>query len=317
MRADAERRRELQRRAFAAGPGLSAAESEELRMLSQPAGVEETQRWVTEPVEGSPVDDDDASTGPATQGVRRHPRWMLPVVLLIALLAGLGIGWLVSPRPAQAQPPIMDAAQQKFHDDLVAEGGFQGGSVIFAGAKHGAAVWTADKGGEKCIILLVDGEHRTECADPEKGSYGTGLIGVQLETRDSTSPASVTAVITTTVTGGRTVLVDRVELDPDDDSWQGQYTKSELELVHALEEDGFRGPALAISGYDGDVPIWTTWNAPICIAVVDPDSKAVVKNCMDAADGATVAIPFRDAVYSARWSESHGVAVSVTRGDAG
>lgn len=347
MSAGAERRRDLQRRAFAPGGGLTPEEAEELRMLSQPvAGVvapaEEPQEWVTEPVEGPEVPHHSASPrvadarsaqatssatqrgrlpepaeGPASAPAHRHPRWLIPVVLLVALVVGLGVGWLLSPRPAHASPPAMNAAQQKAYDDLVATGGFEDGSVSFAGTKYGASVWTAAKDGDECVVMLLDGHRSTECADPKTGSYGNGMIGVQRETGDGDLHATITAVLITDITGERTVLVTKLRMTSDDDGWQGQYSTAELELVHVLEDDGFRGPELMISGYDGDVPIWTTWGDRFCIALVDPDSHDVTKSCTDPMAGAVVEIGFRDSVYSARFTEKHGIAVSVTRDPTG
>lgn len=349
MSAADARRRDLQRRAFAPGGGLTPEEAEELRMLSQPVpeamvapaeeprdrAAEEPRRSVAEPVEASSARHPDASLRlagarpaqaagsapredgpepPASAPVpsRLHPRWLIPIVLLVALVVGLGVGWLVSPRPAHAGPPAMNAAQRQVYDDLVADGGFETGSVSFAGTKHGASVWTAAKTGQECIVMVLDGHRQTQCADPTTGSYD-GLIGVQLETGEGDLRSTITAVLFTDISGERSVMVNKMNTASYDDGWQGQYSPSELDLVHVLEQDGFTGPELMISGYDGDVPIWTTWGDEFCIAVVDPDSHDVTKSCTDPMVGAVVEIGFRDAAYSAAFTETRGIAVSVTR----
>ncbi|WP_298862467.1 hypothetical protein [uncultured Microbacterium sp.] len=330
MSAADARRRDLQRRAFAPGGSLTPEEAEELRMLSQPvpaqaaapaegpqapagepqAPAEEPEGGVAEPVEGSTT----VSATPEVEGpTRRHPRWLIPVVLLVALVVGLGVGWLVSPRPAHASPPAMNAAQRQVYDDLVADGGFKAGSVSFAGTKHGASVWTAAKSGQECIIMLLDGHRETQCADPKTGTYGNGMIGVQSETGEGDLRSIITAVLLTNISGERSVIVNRINTASYDDGWQAQYSQAELDLVNVLEQDGFTGPELMISGVDGDIPIWTTWGDQFCIAVVDPDSHDVTKSCTDPMVDAVIQIGFRDAAYSARFTENHGIAVSVVR----
>src|SRR5690606_18320080 len=115
---DAARRRELQRRAFSPGGGLTPEEAVELRMLSVPASEQEPQVSTPEPdSDAAPIPAAEtaaaAETAPASETLpvseadalsaasdsaasdpvpARRPRWAPVVVTVAALVPGVGAG---------------------------------------------------------------------------------------------------------------------------------------------------------------------------------------------------------------------------------
>ncbi|MFD5224663.1 hypothetical protein ACFWHT_03490 [Microbacterium sp. NPDC058342] len=333
---DAGRRRELQRRAFAPGGALTGAEAEELRMLS-------VRRGEAEVAGGDPMETaapgTDAAAPPATPPAsveeqpsppvpveepatpepepgqetpsRRRPRWLAPVVCAAALLAGLGIAWLTSPRTSDAAP-AMNPEQQRIFAAVAADDelDLDPESLRFAGEKHGAAVWTATRGDERCVILSMDDERRTGCAEPVTGSYGPRYPVTSIDVAEDGMATTVTAVLAPTLTGEWRVIVNRWQMSLDD--WRSRYTDAEVALVDALMDAGFDPASLSVLGRDGELPIWMQYGDKPCIMIADPDTLEVVSACAESG-ASTAEVLYRDSVYVLTWSELRGSTLTIVR----
>lgn len=337
--ADAARRRELQHRLYAPGGALTPEETEELRMLSAtsaagehataesaavatvrlpesevhaPAVMTDTVRAPESTVsgEGSPPGiREDASPSAS----KSRPRWLIPMVAAAALILGLGIGWMTVPHPAVHAAPEMSAEQQKIQREIIKAGEVDADTLEFAGEKYGASVWTAFRGKERCVVIAAQEQRSTACGGTEGGprsdTIAAGVNGLQ----DGGTTRSVNALLAKTMNGDWTVFVQQWEMDVDDDSWQQQYSDTEMRLVGALQDAGFDGQNLTILGRDGDLPIWFDYNGGGCVAVVDPGTLEVTKAC--GADGSTdtVELPYRGTTYSVRWTERRGPVLTMIR----
>jgi len=339
--ADAARRRELQRRAFAAGGGLTPEEAEELRMLSAPADVREpaalppasvtaempvtAETPVTakapeiayaateEPPAASDSDTGpESAAGPAPAITRaRRPRRALAVLIAVAaLVLGVGVGWLSAPRAVQAAP-TMTAEQQKIDAEIVASGDFDAESVRFRGEKDGAAIWSATQKEKPCVVLSVDGQRSTGCVSGERPDGGIDFPVAQVQTQDGDTRTSFTAYLIPTLSGEWAPVVDSMAMTASD--WQAQYTPEELELLDILEKDGLNGSDLEILGYDGDIPVWSTYGPERCLAAVDPDTSTVQQHCTDRDAESTLEIALGDSIYQAVWSDRRGTSLTILK----
>lgn len=339
--ADAARRRELQHRLYAPGGSLTPEETEELRMLSAPSSADDhapaesataapTVRLpepevrapalmadtgrVTESAvsaaEGPPpgIREDASSSAP-----KSRPRWLIPVVAAAALALGLGIGWMTVPHPAVHAAPVMSTEQQKIQREIIKAGEIDAGTLEFAGEQYGASVWTAFRGKERCVVIDAQEQRSTACGGtagyPGGDTIAAGVNGLQ----GGDTTRSVNALLTKTINGDWTVFVQQWEADVNDDSWQQQYSDAEMRLIGALQDAGSEGQNLTILGRDGDLSIWYDYSDR-CVAVVDPDTLEIAKAC--GADGSTetVELPYREAVYSVKWTERRGPVLTIIRG---
>lgn len=326
---DAARRRELQRRAFAVGGGLTPEEAEELRMLSAPVAVHEPSAVTPalEPAEtavaapaapdeppaaSDPVIGSESASGPGhTITPARRPRWALAVVITVAaLVLGVGVGWLSSPRPVQAAP-TMTAEQQKIDAEIIASGDFDAGSVRFRGEQDDAALWSAMQKEKPCIVLSVDGQRSTGCVSAERSDGGIDYPVTQLQTQDGDKSTGFTAYLMPTLSGEWAAVLDSVALT--DSDWQGQYPAEELALIDILEKAGLHGSELQILGYDGDIPVWSTYGLDRCLAVVDPATSTVQQQCMDVTSEGPLEIALGDSVYQASWSDQRGPMLTILK----
>ncbi|MGB3376203.1 MAG: hypothetical protein WBA87_13815 [Microbacterium sp.] len=340
--ADAVRRRELQRRAFAAGGGLTGEEAEELRMLSAPAFgpavVQASSVTAPEPAadaapssvaETTAASDalstsDDALTAsellsasepeatpePAAAPARRPRRALAVIITVAALILGVGVGWLSSP-PTVHAPPAMTSAQQKIDAEIVATGDFDAGSVRFRGEKDGAALWSATQKDKPCVILSVDGQRSIGCVSASRADSGIEYPVAQLQTPDGDKSTSYTAYLIPTLAGEWAPVLNSMQVIASD--WKGQYTEAELKLIDILEKAGLHGSDLQILGYDGDIPIWSTWGPDRCIAVVDPDTSDVLQHCTDFEAESPLEITLGDSVYQAVWSDQRGMTLTILK----
>lgn len=325
--ADAARRRELQRRAFAPAGGLTPEEAEELRMLSAPAATQQLPdvEPATAPAAPAelPASETPTVTESSPESVRapepapeqavewRRPRRALAVVITVAaLVLGVGAGWLSSPRTAQASP-AMTSAQQQIDAEIVASGDFDAGSVRFRGEKDGAALWSAMKNEMPCVVLSVEGERRTGCASETPVNGETALAITQLQIQDGDEVTSYTGYLLQTLSGEWAPMIQQMSMASND--WKAQYNETERALLDVLEKAGLHGPDLTILGYDGDIPIWATWGPDMCIAVVDPDTSAVQQHCTDLNSDNALEIALHDSIYRAVWRDQRGPTLTIEK----
>ncbi|MDQ0613700.1 hypothetical protein QF046_001341 [Microbacterium sp. W4I4] len=328
--ADAARRRELQRRAFAVEGSLTPEEEEELRMLSAPAPAPApapaslpeppavaptpgmTDAAGSDAVEQAPASEPEPD--PATEfgaAPARRPRRALAVVITVAaLVLGAGIGWLSSPRTLDAAP-TMTVEQQTIDAEIVASGDFDAGSVQFRGEKDGAALWSATQKEKPCVVLSVDGQRSTGCVSGERSDGGIDYPVAQVQTQDGDTSANVTGLLIPTLSGDWAPVIEHMALTAGD--WQGQYSSAELALIDILEKAGLHGSELQILGYDGDIPVWSTWGPERCIAVVDPATSAVQQHCTDDYSEGPLEIALGDSVYQAVWSDQRGPVLTILK----
>lgn len=267
------------------------------------------------PVYAAPPGPSVAIEKPASPSVERYrPRWLIPAVAAAALVVGLGIGWMTVPHPAARAAPAMSAEQQKIQREIITSGEVDAGTLEFAGEQYGASVWTASRGKERCVVIAAQEQRSTACGGtagyPRGDTIAAGVNGLQ----EGDTTRSVNALLTRTITGDWTVFVQQWEVDVNDDSWQQQYSDAEMRLVGALQDAGFDGQNLTILGRDGDLPIWFDYDGGGCVAVVDPETLEIAKAC--GADGSTetVELPYREAVYSVKWTERRGPVLTIIRG---
>lgn len=357
--ADAARRRELQRRAFAAGGGLTAEEAGELRMLSAPAPARtdgppavtqaaptadaaqsagEEPPGSSEPVPASePVSEPvSASESVSASGPETTPgsepettfettpesaaaaspprrRALAVVITVAALLLGIGVGWVSSPRSVHTAP-AMTAEQQKADAEIVASGDFDSDSVRFRGEKNGAALWSATRDAQPCVILSVDGRRSSGCSSPSQSEDGMGFALAQLHKQDGDRSTSFTGYLVQTLSGEWAPVVNSMQMVGAD--WEGQYTQEELALIDILEQAGLHGSELQILGYDGDIPVWSTYGPDRCMAVVDPATSVVQKHCTGTDSDTVLEITLHGSVYQVVWSDRRGPTLTILRAPA-
>ena len=282
---DADERRALQRKAFAPGGVLTAAEARRLRALddalrraavpppASPAPADRAADSAVSPdapfdvvrgeqrpeppngfTESEPVDV-VAVPEPPRRGWAR-PAWALGVAAVVVLALGVGIGGvLFAPR---TDGITLSGEQQQRRVELAAEPSFDADSIRAVAQREGALAWYATKdGGEvHCLILDVGPRSQQDCRSTEEIDSGL-MTGVPLESDDS--PGELTRSDETVFarlflsTGGEPLAAIR--------QWGTSTALSEqFEGV-----DGERAAALVEEGYDlgltmvgrfRDRPVW-------------------------------------------------------------
>ncbi|MEV7631586.1 hypothetical protein AB0N64_04155 [Microbacterium sp. NPDC089318] len=297
--AESSRRRELQRRAFAAGGGVSEAELGELRELDARAAappattaqppiaapaptdsVPEPETVTAEPLApepaSAPLDDTPApveSTAP-----RRRPR--IPVLVLsviVAVLLGVGLGWLAFGRGAGGH--AMTDAQRATLVQLDSSDEFDPGSIEFVGAKHGVEAWyaTKDLDEDECLVLVAADEtaaaaedRRTSCQKTdEPDTFG---LQANLELTVDGERVMIWAVLLDDADGERVTVIQREVLADDGTyDWRSQYSGPELVIAEFLDASGYDGDSLQLIGWDDTTPVWMTFDgAKFCMLVAEP-----------------------------------------------
>lgn len=328
--ADAARRRELQRRLYSPGGALTAEEAEELRALSTDGAADaptvasapdrssvEASSTVAadEAPAAAAAEPQEATAAEPSMGGTGRRRWLISAVAGLAVALGFGIGWLTSSQPSHSVPK-MTSPQARAQDAIEATGEVDPGTLAFAGAKHGAAVWTASRGADKCLAVTLEKQRSIVCADPEEGTYGSGAIstGLQVEHGDTQTAVSVNLVMS--VTGEWSVLVDHWQTDLNDTDWEQQYAAADLRLAHALQDDGFDPRNLQLLGRDGDLPIWAYLSDRQCAVIVAPGTLEIMQSCVPAGSEEAAEVHHQQATYRVTWSDLHGARLTVIR-DAG
>lgn len=353
--ADAARRRELQRRAYAPGGGLSGAEAAELRELdARASAIVVPPQPVQDPAAGAelpfseirhaavgrgePGGGDDAPSAPEavrdqhaldettrTDGradgapvvggaSERTPgrRWLLPLVAGLAILLGLGAGWLVFGRGDG--PREMTDAQRKTWTEIEASGEYDPGSVRFVARKHGVDVWQAgkSKGAQDCVVVTRGDERKAQCVASESEGDGFGPQA-SLEFEQDGDQYMVWAALVADAEGDVVALVQRQNMDVDWD-WRSQYNEQELPIAEMLNAAGYSGASLGIVGYDGDTPIWVSESGRTCLMIAD-STKVIAEACGELLydTGRTLELTVGGTSYSLRATTERGNQLTVIR----
>jgi len=305
------RRRELQRRAFAPGGGLTDAEAAELRELSARvvAPAPQTVPMAEESDSDAVVPDSeradtgsDQRPGPEHDPVPppgRSPREMpdrarrmpgIPILILSALVAvllGVGVGWLAFGRGDGTRP--MTDAQRRTLVQLDASDEFDPGSVVLTGSKHGVEAWYATKTADdsECLVLVAahgadpavesddaaDVEDRQTVCQKMSGADAYGLQA-NVELTIDGERSVIWAVLLEDIDGERVTIIQREVLTDDGTyDWREQYSGRELEIAEFLDRSGYDGNALQLIGWDDDTPIWMTFDGTqFCLLVAEPNA---------------------------------------------
>ncbi|MFP1601466.1 hypothetical protein ACLD0U_02135 [Microbacterium sp. 2216-1] len=335
------RRRELERRAYAPGGGLTDAEAHELQVLSRREPVPQQEPVVEqEPVaEQAPVSesaapedtapepvvqgqhtlfdesaasesvasDDPASEDPASGATRR--RWLAPLAILAALVLGFGGGWLVFGR---GDPVPMTDAQRESWAQLRGSGDYDDGSIQLLGAELGADAWYATRQEEtlECLVLTV-GERTVPTCEPvsaEGSDTGLGLHAVTTVKRDG-EHLNLWASLGRDVRGELTVLMQYQSATWD---WRSVYSETELPIAEFLDAAGYDGQVLQVMGYDGDTPIWLHQSDRACILVATAD-ELIAEACGQPTATEPLGLVMPHATYSVLMTDPRGPVLTVIR----
>ncbi|MFJ4044484.1 hypothetical protein ACIPV2_01935 [Microbacterium sp. NPDC089987] len=337
--AESSRRRELQRRAFAAGGGASEAELAELRELDAraaadaviapppPAEDETSARPVPshhdaapEPLPVAPSasaaapseaeSDSSSPTGEVSRARRRPGIPMLVLSTLIALLLGFGGGWMLLNRDST---PSMTAAQAKAMAEIEKAARFDPGSVVYLGEKYDASVWraTSEDGEKICLAIHVGDRNQHQCVPPPDDEIAFAQpVGVSASHSEDDGEWTYWATLVNDITGREALVIMRQSMA--DYGWESQYTDEELRQIRMLEAEGVAPNYLQVIGYDGSVPIFISQDARTCIYVVDPATDAVVQSCDPAEDGLYL-LQVQDARYEVRETSTRGPILTIVR----
>ena len=333
--AESSRRRELQRRAYAAGGGLTEAEHAELRDLdaraSAPSPVEQApvaqtpapsalpaERGEGEPDEALPPHQESpgedlstpADTG-AAAGRRRPGIPLLVLSTLVALLLGFGGGWLLLNR---SDTPAMDAAQASALAEIEKMGRFDPGSIVYLGEKYDASVWraTSEDGAKTCLAISVADQNRFECMVPPEGETPFAQpIGVSIDHADGDHHWSYWATLIDDISGRETLFIQRHDMSAGMD-WESQFTEEELAQIEKIAAQGVDPQYMQVVGYDAEVPVFISQGMKTCVYVVDPEGGAVIESC-EPTDAGVFVLSLRGTMYEVRETQSRGPMLTVVR----
>jgi hypothetical protein len=246
---------------------------------------------------------DDArgeQTPPAPAPAPRAGRWMLALVSAVALLVGLGAGWLVF---AGADRTTMTAAQQEVWSDLEASGDYDAGSIQVVGAKYGATTWTATQQDAKrtCVILTRKDQDPAAACRPSAGDHDGFDLQVSLDYTEDGDRYILFAALVEDVGGDPVTVIQRQNMTDGGWDWRSQYSEVELAQVDLLEQTGLDGEWLTLLGYDGVIPIWLYQGDRTCLMVVVHDTTEVAQQCgsLTTDPEMPLQLAIGDAVYSA------------------
>lgn len=353
------RRRELQRRAFAPNGALTDAEAAELRELSARV-VAPAPRPVAasgesdspaapaapaapgapaapDPVRADTRSDQESEAEPEEVTGRSLPdraRRMpgIPILVLSALVAvllGVGVGWLAFGRD-DGRPSMTDA-QRRTLVQLDASDEFDPGSVVLTGAKHGVEAWYATKTADdsECLVLIAaqgadapstsdgaaDAEGRqTVCQKTgEPDTYG---LQANVELTIDGERAIVWAVLLEDIDGERVTIIQREVLADDGTyDWREQYSGRELEIAEFLDRSGYDGNALQLIGWDETIPVWMTFDgAQFCLLVAEP-TALIAEGCaeFDSSNGGRLEVGTDRGIYQLNLTQNVDPRLTIIR----
>jgi len=299
--AEAARRRELQGRAYTPGGSLTDAEIAELRDLDErnlaalpsvaptappappsaaPTASVAPPEPADQPVLGAQLaasDPGEAAIPAPRAGQDGHQasvtprtrRWLLPLVAVLAVLVGLGAGWLLFGNAANRA--TMSAAQQEAWSDLEASGDYDPGSIHLVGEKFGATTWVATQEAAKrtCIVLTKKGLDPASACRSSTGDYQGFDLQVNLDYTEDGDQYMLFAMLIEDVGGTPVTVIQRQNMTDNGWDWRSQYNEDELAQVDVFEDAGFDGEWLTLIGYDGAVPVWLYQGERTCLMVVE------------------------------------------------
>lgn len=243
----------------------------------------------------------------------RARRWMLPLVAAVAVLIGLGAGWLVF--GPGADRTTMTSAQQDVWGELEASGDYDPGSIQVVGAKYGATAWAAtqEKAQRTCIILTRKDLDPTAGCRSATGDYEGFDLQVNLEYTEKGDRYMLFALLIEDVGGNPVTIIQRQNMTEGGWDWRSQYSEDELAQVELLEQTGLDGEWLTLLGYDGAIPIWLYQGDRTCLMVLVHDGE-VAQQCgsLTTDPQMPLQLAIGDVIYSAVDS-SRGPSLTVFR----
>lgn len=180
---------------------------------------------------------------------------LTPVVSVLLLAAGVGIGWAVfaPPSPEVALTPV-----QQERREALAAADFDPGSVVPLAREGDALAWyaTREEAGIRCLILDVGAQSQSTCLPVD--SIGRGLsatIPVPMEDSGDTPRGveAVSASMLLSTTGEPIVTLQRW---PMTSSSPSQFAGAERARAEELADEGFVS-SLEIVGSFRTLPVWT------------------------------------------------------------
>lgn len=207
---------------------------------------------------GAGVDSESSGRTDAT-GVLGALRNRRPLVLALAAVllvaVGVGIGWAAFGRSA-APAVALTAEQQVWHNDLVASGVYDPGSVRALAVEDDVVIWTATQEQRARICLVLgSGESTMPSCGPAEQVENTGLYGSLTLGADEERQRQVSAQLLLTASGEAAVAA--ASSDYSSTVTGIEYANDEENATaERLAEDGFDPNSIWVAGYDGDVPLW-------------------------------------------------------------
>lgn len=291
---EADELRQLQRRAYGRDGVATERELRRLRELEDARRVSETSSSSVpstlapttpvspapapeedlRPVPAEPADDATAAAAPVVgegteplpdtdvprrravlvRTLRRLPV-VAPVVSVLLLAVGVGIGWAVFAPPSHEV--ALTSAQQERREALAAAD-FDAGSVRPLAGDGDALAWyaTREEAGVRCLILDVGAQSQSTCLPVD--SIGRGLsatIPVPMEESGDTPRGveAVSASMLLSTTGEPIVTLQRW---PMTSSPPSQFAGAERSRAEELAGEGFVS-SLEIVGSFRTLPVWT------------------------------------------------------------
>lgn len=289
--------RELQRRAYAPGDGLSAAEAARLHELedkrvmaaesaaAEPESVPATS--VTEPAADvvSPADaagpeapgvgaaEDAGITDPAPRAKRRSP-WVPLAAGAALLLVGLGAGWAIA-ESLHTPASVAVTAEQQARGEQIAPEGTDPGSLIALGEREGVLAWyvTKSQGAQTCLVLDGGGDEvETSCSRTDSLSSYPVSAALDIASDDAGDYIDVTFASLAFSPDGRPAV--SLSGHRSVGSTTERYANDEERTIAAdLQDAGYRADSLYVVGYYAGQPIWTAVRgaAEYCLLYIQPD----------------------------------------------
>lgn len=300
-------------------------------LIAAPAlidSVPEPETVATESAASDQRDPEPADAGlddlPAPSGQTARRRLSIPVLVLsaiVAVLLGVGIGWLGFGRATGGH--AMTDAQRATLVQLDSSNEFDPGSIEFVGAKHGVEAWyaTKDLDENECLVLVAD--DKTEAAAEDRRvscqkKEAPEAFGLQanLELLVDDERVMVWAVLLDDADGERVSVIQR-ELLADDGAydWRAQYSGLELEIAEFLDASGHDGNALQLIGWDDKTPVWMTFDgSEVCMLVAEP-TALIGEACaeFDSAVGSRIEMSTARGVYQLNLTQNVDPRLTIIR----
>ncbi|WP_431806838.1 hypothetical protein [Microbacterium paraoxydans] len=223
-----------------AGDALEASIDPDGDTQNAPDAAEEARETVT--------------SGNRLVGPLRSRRGAVAVVAALALIAvGVGIGWSVFGRPP-GPAVALTAEQRAWQEDVVASDVYDPGSVRALAVEEGVVLWTAtQQQGERTCLILGAGASTMPSCDRTEIVQQSGLYGSFTLSSDDDGQRQVSAQLLLGPNGEAVVAASTGEY-----STAIQYANDEESATaRRLAEAGFDPGSIWVTGYDGDVPLWS------------------------------------------------------------